>query len=89
MALAAAGALGAGFVLDRVGAKRALALGFLLFPSWSESAVVAVHATVGVGSFSAGLLRSALDLGAVYRLAALPPLLAAVLALRSTATRDA
>jgi MFS family permease len=97
MALAAAGALGAGFVLGRVGAKRALALGFVLmalspaalasaallpargayplallgtsllglgagvsagplnaypqvlFPSRSESAIVALHVVVGIG----------------------------------------
>ena len=38
-----------------------------------------------MGSFSAGLLRSGLDLGTIYRLAALPPTVAAFLALRAMA----
>jgi len=105
--LAALGAAGGGFVVERIGAKRALALGFLLmalsqaalaatpfaaatlvypvallgtallglgagvsagplsaypqvlFPSRSESAVVALHATVGVGLALTPLLAGA------------------------------
>jgi fucose permease len=123
MTLAAAGAMGAGFVLDRVGAKRALALGFVLmglsqaalaavvfsgegwayplallgtsllglgagvsagplnaypqvlFPSRSESAVVALHTVVGVGlAITPALAGEALDRGAWL---AVPLLLAA------------
>ena len=40
---------------------------------------------IGVGSFSAGLLRSGLDLGTIYRLAAFPPAVAFLLALRAIA----
>jgi fucose permease len=123
MTLAAAGAMGAGFVLDRVGAKRALALGFVLmglsqgalaaiafadggwayplallgtsllglgagvsagplnaypqvlFPSRSESAVVALHTVVGVGlAVTPALAGAAFDRGAWL---AVPVLLAA------------
>jgi len=67
----------------------ALALAGRRFPeqrSWVSSAMYAtLCAGIGVGSFSAGLLRSGLDLGTIYRLAALPPTVAAFLALRAIA----
>jgi len=45
-------------------------------------------AGIGVGSFSAGLLRSGLDLGTIYRLAALPALGGFALALRAVYSRE-
>jgi fucose permease len=52
--------------------------------SWVSSATyAALCAGIGVGSFSAGLLRSGIDLGSVYRLAAVPATLALALALRA------
>jgi fucose permease len=67
----------------------ALGLAGRRFPaqrSWVSSAMYAtLCAGIGVGSFSAGLLRASLDLGTIYRLAALPPTVAAFLALRAIA----
>ena len=57
--------------------------------SWVSSVMyAALCAGIGVGSFSAGLLRSELDLGTIYRLAALPPVAAFALALRAVYSRD-
>ena len=54
--------------------------------SWVSSAMyAALCAGIGVGSFSAGLLRSGLDLGTIYRVAAFPPAVAFLLALRAIA----
>jgi len=68
----------------------ALGLAGRRFPahrSWVSSAMYATLCVgIGVGSFSAGLLRSGLDLGTIYRLAAVPPTVAAFLALRALAT---
>ncbi len=70
----------------------ALGLAGRRFPahrSWVSSATyAALCAGIGVGSLSAGLLRSSLDLGAVYRLAALPAAAALALALRAVYIRD-
>ena len=58
--------------------------------SWVSSATyAALCAGIGVGSLSAGLLRSSLDLGVIYRLAALPAAAAFALALRAVYIRDA
>jgi MFS family permease len=54
--------------------------------AWVSSALfAALVGGLGAGSLSTGFLRSGLDLGTIYRLAAAPPALAAVLALRATA----
>jgi len=70
----------------------ALGLAGRRFPShrsWVSSTMYAtLCAGIGVGSFSAGLLRSGLDLGTIYRLAALPPTVAAFLALRAIAVPE-
>jgi fucose permease len=70
----------------------AMGLAGRLFPShrsWVSSAMYAtLCAGIGVGSFSAGLLRSGLDLGTIYRLAALPSAGAFALALRAVYSRD-
>ena len=51
--------------------------------TWVSSALfAALVAGLGVGSLSTGLLREWLNLATIYRLAALPPILAAALALR-------
>ncbi len=56
--------------------------------SWVSSATyAALCAGIGVGSFAAGVLRSGIDLGSVYRLAALPAAAAFALALRAVAVR--
>jgi fucose permease len=69
----------------------ALGLAGRRFParrSWVSSATyAALCAGIGVGSFSAGLLRSSLDLGTIYRLAALPAAAAVALALRAVYIR--
>ena len=84
MLLYALGGLGCSAVLPL-----ALGLAGRRFPahrSWVSSAMYAtLCAGVGVGSFSAGLLRSGLDLGTIYRLAAVPPTVAFLLALRAIA----
>ena len=71
----------------------ALGLAGRRFPShrsWVSSVMyAALCAGIGVGSFSAGLLRSELDLGTIYRLAALPAVGAFALALRAVYSRDA
>jgi uncharacterized membrane protein YjjB (DUF3815 family) len=46
----------------------------------------ALCAGLAVGSLAAGIVHLRLDLGTIYRLAALPPAVAALLALRVTAT---
>lgn len=52
--------------------------------AWVSSALfTALVAGLGTGSLSTGLLHARLDLGTIYRLAALPPALAAWLALRA------
>lgn len=54
--------------------------------AWVSSTLfAALVAGLGAGSLSIGFLRAGLDLGTIYRLAAVPPALAAVLALRATA----
>ena len=56
--------------------------------AWVSSALfAALVAGLGAGSQSIGFLRAGLDLGTIYRLAAVPPALAALLALRATAVR--
>jgi fucose permease len=64
MALAAAGALGAGFVLDRLGAKRGLVLGFVLM-ALSQAALACVPFAPPVGVYPLALVgTSLLGLGA-------------------------
>jgi len=54
--------------------------------AWVSSALfAALVGGLGAGSLSTGFLRAGLDLGTIYRLAAVPPALATVLALRATA----
>jgi predicted MFS family arabinose efflux permease len=61
-----------------------MGLGGRRFPgdrAWVAGAVYsALVAGLGAGSFAVGLLRPALGLATIYRLAALPPALACVLA---------
>ena len=63
----------------------ALALACRRFPahrSWVSSAMFAALVTgLGAGSFAIGLLKASLDLASIYRLAALPPAIAGLLAL--------
>jgi fucose permease len=64
MALAATGALGAGFVLDRVGAKRALVLGFVLM-ALSQAALACVPLAAPAAVYALALAgTSLLGLGA-------------------------
>ena len=64
MALAATGALGAGFVLDRLGAKRGLVLGFALM-ALSQAALACVPLATPGGAYALALLgTSLLGLGA-------------------------
>lgn len=58
--------------------------------SVSSALFAALVAGLGLGSLGAGLLHARLELATVYRLAALPPAIAALLALRAAAglTRD-
>ena len=52
--------------------------------TWVSSALfAALVAGQAVGSLSTGLLHASLDLATVYRLAALPPAIAVLLALRA------
>jgi fucose permease len=56
--------------------------------AWVSSVLFAALVSgLGVGSLSTGLLHAWLDLGTIYRLAALAPALAAVLAVRAAADR--
>jgi fucose permease len=98
LTLAALGALGAGLVLDRLGnwtipfltEERGLA------PAEAALALAAFWGALSVGRLTVALVVSRvrpgpvlhlrLDLGTIYRLAALPPAVAALLALRVTAT---
>jgi len=64
MALAAAGALGAGFVLDRLGARRGLVLGFVLM-ALSQAALAGVPFAARAGVYPLALVgTSLLGLGA-------------------------
>jgi MFS family permease len=64
MTLAAAGAMGGGVVLDRVGAKRALAIGIVLM-GLSQGALAAIALAGGVWAYPLALLgTSLLGLGA-------------------------
>jgi fucose permease len=62
----------------------ALALACRRFPkhrSWVSSAMFAALVTgLGAGSFATGLLKASLDLASIYRIAALPPAIAGLLA---------
>jgi fucose permease len=54
--------------------------------AWVSAALFAALVSgLGIGALSTGLLRAWLDLGTIYRLAALPPALAILLAVRATA----
>jgi fucose permease len=78
----AAGGLGCSAVFPL-----ALGLAGRRFPgdrAWASSLLfTALVAGLGTGSFVAGVLRAGLDLASIYRLAAVPPALAALLALRA------